>query len=84
MTDSLPDLLAPEEIQRPDAGPRRTTSLRARRSPLAETRNQIQTLHTLDLAQTPSGGDFNRAVEKDYGGPLEARPVEILPISNGM
>ncbi|MFV2073513.1 MAG: radical SAM protein, partial [Thermoanaerobaculales bacterium] len=71
------------EVSRPEAGPRSTTSLAARRSPLAEPGFQAETLDGVDLARHPSGGIFDVAVDASGAEPLTAGPVEIFQINLG-
>jgi radical SAM/Cys-rich protein len=78
---ALPPIL--EEIRRPEAGPRPTTSLRARRSPLAEPKQQIASLERVSLEHLPSGGDFATALAKGGSESLVAEAVEIFQINLG-
>lgn len=78
---SLP--LIRDEIQRPDAGPRPTTTLRSRRSPLSEPRRQIETLERVPLAHLPSRGDFEIALGSDEPEALTAGRIEIFQINLG-
>jgi len=78
---SLPQIR--EEIERPDAGPRPTTSLRSRRSPLAEPRIQIQSLEKVSLGHLSSGGDFETALVADGTEALTAGRVEIFQMNLG-
>jgi radical SAM/Cys-rich protein len=72
-----------EEIQRPDSGPRSTTTLRTRRSPLADPRSQIGRLENVPLGHLPSGGDFEMALGIDGPRGLTADDVEIFQINLG-
>jgi len=87
MTDGNPMSVVPREtmseLSRPEAGPRRTTSLRARRSPLAEPQCQIRTLEAVELDHLPSTGQFETAVEASQPGGLAAEEVEIFQINLG-
>jgi radical SAM/Cys-rich protein len=78
---SLPPIY--EEIQRSDSGPRSTTSLRSRRSPLAEPRSQIESLEKVSLGHLPSGGDFETALGIEGSGGFTAGDVEIFQINLG-
>jgi radical SAM/Cys-rich protein len=78
---SLP--LIREEIQRPDAGPRPTTTLRSRRSPLAEPRRQIESLDRVSLGHLPAGGDFEIALEAKGPEAFTAGRIEIFQINLG-
>jgi len=72
-----------EEIQRPDAGPRSTTTLRSRRSPLAEPARQIESLENLSLAHLPCGGDFEISVRTEGPEAFTAGGIEIFQINLG-
>ena len=78
---SLP--LIREEIQRPDAGPRPTTSLRSRRAPLAEPGRQIESLEMVSLDHLPSGGDFEAALGTQGGVAFTTGRIEIFQINLG-
>jgi radical SAM/Cys-rich protein len=71
------------ELSRPEAGPRRTTSLLSRRSPLAEPLCQIRTLNAVELDHLPSKGVFEAAVETSQPNGLMAGGVEIFQINLG-
>jgi len=71
------------ELEKPEAGPRRTTSLSSRRSPLAEPRCQIRALEAVDLDNVPSAGNFDAAITKSPSGALTAVGVEIFQINLG-
>ena len=87
MTDAnLMPVLSSEtvsELSRPEAGPRRTTSLNSRRSPLAEPRYQIQTLERVGLDHLSGAGDFDAAVRAGVPGKLTAGAIEIFQINVG-
>ncbi len=83
MTEAHTLPLIREEIQRPDAGPRSTTTLRSRRSPLAEPRRQIENLENLSLAHLPSGGNFETAVGVEGPETFTAGAIEIFQINLG-
>jgi radical SAM/Cys-rich protein len=78
---ALPPIL--EEIRRPESGPRRTTTLRARRSPLAEPKQQIASLERVSLEHLVSNGDFAKALAKGGTNSLLAGPIEIFQINLG-
>jgi len=78
---SLP--LIREEIQRPDAGPRPTTTLQSRRAPLAEPRRQIENLEMVSLDHLPSGGDFEAALGTQGGVAFTTGRIEIFQINLG-
>ena len=71
------------ELARPEAGPRPTTSLAARRSPLAEPKRQIAALEAVDLSGKAFDGDFDAALSACGAAPLAAAAVEILQINLG-
>ena len=87
MTDAnLMPVLSSEtvsELARPEAGPRRTTSLSSRRSPLAKPRFQIQTLDRVELDHITGAGDFDAAVIAGASEGLTAGAVEIFQINLG-
>ena len=72
-----------EEIAGPDTGSRPTTSLSARRSPLADPRHQIATLNALDLSKSKDGGNFDRSLTACGAGLLRAGALEIFQINLG-
>jgi len=71
------------EIRRPDSGPRQTTTLHARRSPLAEPKEQIASLERVSLGHLPFGGKFPAAVAASGAGSLAAGAIEILQMNLG-
>ena len=71
------------ELARPEAGPRRTTSLSSRRSPLAKPRYQIQTLDRVELDHTTGAGDFDAAVIAGAPEGLTAGAIEIFQVNLG-
>ena len=83
MTEAHSLLLIRDEIQRPDAGSRPTTTLRSRRSPLAEPRRQIESLDNVSLAHLPSGGNFEIALGSGGPGAFTAAHIEIFQINLG-
>jgi len=72
-----------EEIQRPESGPRPTTSLRERRSPLAEPQEQISRLERIPLDHLPSGGCFASAIADGGSASLVAGAIEIFQMNLG-
>ncbi len=62
-----------------EAGPKRATSLRSRRSPLALPEEQLRILDGVDLA----GGDFDRALEGAGLPVLRPAGVEVFQINVG-
>jgi radical SAM/Cys-rich protein len=87
MTDAreLPDLEGSPfpELKSADAGPRRTTSLRARRSPLVSPRCQLAMLNELDLSAAAFAGSFEAAMARHTEDGLCAGRVEIFQINLG-
>ncbi len=71
------------DLQEPESGPRRTTSLNARRAPLADPVHQVQMLENLALNHLSSTTDFENAVSAVTPEGLRAGPVEILQINLG-
>jgi len=78
---ALPPIL--EELKRPESGPRPTTTLRSRRSPLAEPLHQIESLERVPLDHLASRGDFAAALAVDRKEPLTAGGIEIFQINLG-
>jgi radical SAM/Cys-rich protein len=72
-----------EEIRDPKTGPRPTTTLRSRRSPLAEPRVQIANLDRVPLGHLASGGDFSTALATGGDVSLTAGRIEIFQINLG-
>ena len=62
-----------------DAGPKATTSLESRGSPLVSTDRQRRTLSALDLSRCGGGGDFDARL----GAPLAPAAIEIFQINVG-
>ena len=71
------------DLKEPESGPRRTTSLRARRAPLADPVHQVQMLENLALKHLSSTADFENAVSAVTPEGLRAGPFEILQINLG-
>ena len=78
---SLPPIL--EKLRRPESGSRPTTTLRARRSPLADPRRQIEALEGVPLDHLASGGNFTTALAVERTGPLTASRIEVFQINLG-
>ncbi|MBW4518905.1 MAG: arsenosugar biosynthesis radical SAM protein ArsS [Scytolyngbya sp. HA4215-MV1] len=60
-----------------------TTSLQRRRSPLAASSYQLQTLAAIDLSQTPHQGDFAATLAVHDWHSLAPAPLEIFQINIG-
>ena len=71
------------ELARREAGPKRTTTLRSRRSPLEAPSHQIRTLESVDLREHAFGGDFGAAVTRCTDAALRAAAIEIFQINLG-
>lgn len=65
------------------AGPKPTTSLHRRRSPLAAPDYQLARLAQLDLSGLPYGGDFQTAIANHGWETLPPAPLEIFQINIG-
>lgn len=72
-----------DELISPQGGPKGTTSLRARHSPLADPAAQLATLRQLELGHLPFGGSFAAAVETVTGDGLRPTAIEIFQINLG-
>lgn len=75
---SLP--LTREELERPGTGPRPTSTLRSRRSPLAEPSCQIESLEQVPLDHLPSRGDFEATTGTEG---LTSSRIEIFQVNLG-
>lgn len=71
------------ELESPKAGPKPTTSLQRRRSPLAAPANQLHRLDELDLSQTPSQGEFSATLVAHGWERLQPADLEIVQINVG-
>jgi radical SAM/Cys-rich protein len=86
---SDPIQLSETSVQRsvePDglaAGPRSTTSLQQRRSPLASSQYQIETLAAVDLAQLPQQANFATTLQAHGWKQLQPVELEIFQINVG-
>jgi radical SAM/Cys-rich protein len=65
------------------AGPKPTTTLMRRRSPLASPQYQLDTLNALHLEALPYQGDFDRAIAQAGCSPLQPAAIEIFQINIG-
>jgi radical SAM/Cys-rich protein len=72
-----------EELSSPGGGPKGTTSLRARHSPLARPEAQIRRLEEVPLGHLQHAGDFDAAIRAGTGADLRPGPVEIFQINVG-
>jgi len=79
----LCDESAVRELATTDAGPKRTTTLRSRRSPLASPGYQIRTLDAVDLESTLFAGDFEAAMAGCTADGLRATSIDIFQINLG-
>lgn len=71
------------DLSRPEPGPRRTSSLRARHSPLAAPAAQLTILDAVELDNRPFGGDFTTAMAAATTRGLRATDPEILQLNLG-
>ena len=67
----------------PEAGPKVTTTLRARRSPLVSASHQLRILDSVDLVEHPFRGNFDAAIAEVAGNGLTTVGVEIFQINVG-
>ncbi|NJP09098.1 MAG: radical SAM/Cys-rich domain protein [Leptolyngbyaceae cyanobacterium RU_5_1] len=65
------------------AGPKPTTTLRRRQSPLASTEYQIATLESVDLSATPHQGNFTATLTAHNWQRLQPANLEIFQINVG-
>lgn len=65
------------------AGPKPTTSLARRRSPLADPKNQIASLEALDLSDTLQNGDFSARLAEAGWKAFRPAKLEIFQINVG-
>lgn len=81
---SLP-VLSAELVEAVQDGPKRTTSLYGRRTPLAEPEAQFRALDAVDLDLGPTGsGSFHADLEASgWTGGLSPAPLEIFQINIG-
>jgi len=66
-----------------EAGPKSTTSLQQRRSPLASAQYQIATLEAIELARLPHQGDFDATLQDNNWQQLRPATLEIFQINVG-
>ena len=66
-----------------DAGPKKTTTLKSRRVPLASPEEQMRVLESVDLSRFGSCAVFDEAIEAGGGERLRAGDVEIFQINVG-
>jgi radical SAM/Cys-rich protein len=72
------------ELLAPESGPKRTTSLHARRTPLAEPAEQFRALDAVELSDGPTGtGDFDADLAASGWPALTPAPLEIFQINIG-
>jgi radical SAM/Cys-rich protein len=82
--NSLPVVDGPDgELVSPRGGPKGTTSLRSRRSPLAEPEAQLRLLGSITLENLDHRGDFDAAVRASAGHSVHSGPLEIFQINLG-
>jgi sulfatase maturation enzyme AslB (radical SAM superfamily) len=71
------------DLNNPAAGPKSTTSLYRRRSPLAHPPYQREILAQLDLSRTPHQGDFATTLKHQGWQPFQPAQLEIVQINVG-
>ena len=71
------------ELTSIEAGPKRTSTLKVRRLPLASPNEQIAVIESLDLSRCNSLSEFDQAVGSSGSAPLQAGEVEIFQINVG-
>jgi radical SAM/Cys-rich protein len=71
------------DLNSPVAGPKSTTSLHRRRSPLANPSYQLETLANLDLSHVPDQGDFATTLQRHGWQSLRPAQLEIFQINVG-
>jgi len=72
-----------QDLNSEAAGPKPTTSLHRRQSPLADPHQQLKTLAALDLSHTPHGGSFAVAIAHSGQPTLAPARLEIFQINVG-
>lgn len=77
------DTVSTANLQSAVAGPKPTTSLHRRRSPLASSQYQIDSLNALDLSRLPQGADFDATLTHRHLPALRPAPLEIFQINLG-
>ncbi len=71
-------------LDSPETGPKRTTSLHARRTPLADPAEQFRALHAVELTGGPTGtGDFDADLAASGWPTLTPAALEIFQINIG-
>jgi radical SAM/Cys-rich protein len=76
-------LTAHSDLHHPLAGAKPTTTLQRRRSPLASSDYQRQTLAAIDLSHTPLQGEFAATLAANQRQPLTPAVLEIFQINIG-
>ncbi|MCU0569939.1 MAG: arsenosugar biosynthesis radical SAM protein ArsS [Oculatellaceae cyanobacterium Prado106] len=71
------------DLMSPVTGPKPTTSLLRRRSPLASPQYEIAQLNALNLGHTPHQGDFATALEHHGWQPFQPANLEYFQINIG-
>ncbi len=78
-----PTPLATVRLDNPESGPKSTTSLKWRHSPLASAEYQIATLNAIDLSQTPHQGNFAETLSVHNWRQFGPAKLEIFQINVG-
>ena len=76
-------LIPNSDLHHPIAGAKPTTTLQRRRSPLASSDYQRQTLTEIDLSHLPFQGDFAATLAANQWQPLTPAQLEIFQINIG-
>jgi radical SAM/Cys-rich protein len=71
------------DLSSKEAGPKPTTSLKSRRSPLASTQKQVEALELLDLSKARAGGNFAASLSSSGWERLGPAKIEIFQINVG-
>jgi len=71
------------DLSSKEAGPKPTTSLKSRRSPLASTQKQVEALELLDLSKARAGGNFAASLSASGWERLGPAKIEIFQINVG-
>ncbi|MGH7791573.1 MAG: radical SAM protein, partial [Thermodesulfobacteriota bacterium] len=71
------------DLSSKEAGPKPTTSLKSRRSPLASTQKQVEALELLDLSKARAGGNFAASLSASGWERLGPAKIEIFQINIG-
>ena len=76
---ALPEI----DLHAPESGPKPTTSLVARRAPLAPAEAQLKRLRSVELNNEKTPSDFNDAIARHGFAPLKPASLEIFQVNLG-